>query len=97
MEIPPRVRRREGDTILLSGADGNTSACAEKSPFDGAQILMAQKYLRVCGEEQERSSQDISARGNTSACAEKSQPRYLRRPHTRKYLRVCGEERRRVT
>ena len=50
-EIPPRARRR-GVVICNAAVEtGNTSACAEKSPWAATRGLRPWKYLRVRGEE----------------------------------------------
>ena len=51
LEIPPRVRRRVLLTFVKGMADGNTSACAEKSSCCCCCLSSSRKYLRVCGEE----------------------------------------------
>ena len=50
-EIPPRARRRGLLTVHLSAHEGNTSACAEKSPGSCVGWRGRWKYLRVRGEE----------------------------------------------
>ena len=50
-EIPPRVWRRASAMRALGARPGNTSACAEKSGVVVHAVVLAWKYLRVCGEE----------------------------------------------
>ena len=51
MEIPPRARRRAGETAQFTDWTGNTSACAEKSIPVAVIAAENVKYLRVRGEE----------------------------------------------
>src|SRR5699024_10247640 len=71
VEIPPRVRRRAGAGPCLMTANGNTSACAEKSSLRSLWVELRGKYLRVCGEELVRFHLDV--------CSKEIPPRVRRR------------------
>ena len=58
-EIPPRARRRGGAFRCGVGLTGNTSACAEKRGCSGHTRWPYRKYLRVRGEEHQRTSRSM--------------------------------------
>ena len=49
-ELPPRARRIQNFPPSTKPAWGTTSACAENTRIDGAEILLHRNYLRVRGE-----------------------------------------------
>ncbi|EEI64041.1 hypothetical protein HMPREF0293_0486 [Corynebacterium glucuronolyticum ATCC 51866] len=51
VEIPPHARRRVDSFTILPLNNGNTSACAEKSPTFALRGYRGRKYLRMRGEE----------------------------------------------
>ncbi len=50
-ELPPHARRRGKTDLYAKGAEGITSACAEKSPAPSAGTKISRNYLRMRGEE----------------------------------------------
>ncbi len=58
-EIPPRARRRAVAQQVQASLEGNTSACAEKSPVWIRSFQATGKYLRVRGEEHFRDDMPV--------------------------------------
>ena len=91
-EIPPRARRRGGGEQGFEVSDGNTSACAEKSPTRVTTRGFISEIPPRARRRGFQGGKDQPTLGNTSACAEKRVDAGKPGRHARKYLRVRGEE-----
>ena len=91
-ETPPHARGRLFEVASKNPGDGNTPACAGKTPLPRPYSRRGWKHPRMRGEDYPLAGETLTVIGNTPACAGKTPTGSISEDGVRKHPRMRGED-----